>query len=170
MIPYFVVVSFVSSSLSSLSLPRASYMLGIARFNLLSKVVRCGASQKKTPRDSTHSTARGVLLLGCAKNDPFSQLICCQKGLDVASIKRLPRMGHTCRYFPFGAMIERSQMTPFHNKLLEVHLIYESLSLWLVTAEVYVELHRMLVTTLLEDLVAELVGHLLREDTLLLEV
>ena len=35
----------------------------------------------------------------------------------MASIKKLPRMGHTLAYFPFGAMIERSQMTPFHKKL-----------------------------------------------------
>ena len=41
----------------------------------LSKGVRCGASQKKTPRDSTRSTARGVLLLGNATDCAFSQEI-----------------------------------------------------------------------------------------------
>ena len=60
-------------------------------------------------------------ILGKAQTPPFhSKLICCQKGLDVASIKKLPWMGHTLAYFPFRAMIERSQMTPFHNKLLVV--------------------------------------------------
>ena len=34
-----------------------------------------------------------------------SQLILDLKVVDVASIKKLPRMGHTLTYFPFGAMI-----------------------------------------------------------------
>ena len=38
----------------------------------------------------------------------------------MASIKKLPWMGHTLAYFPFRAMIERSQMTSFHKKLLVV--------------------------------------------------
>ena len=62
-------------------------------------------------------------------------------------------------------------MRCYNNKeLLKVHLIDKSLSLWLVTTEVLVELHRVLVTTALKHLIAELVGNLLREDTLLLEV
>ena len=39
----------------------------LARNNLLSEGVRLGLSQKKTPRDSTRSTARGVLLLAMGR-------------------------------------------------------------------------------------------------------
>ena len=33
---------------------------------------------------------------------------------------KIARMGHTFTYFPFGLLIERSQMTPYHKKLLGV--------------------------------------------------
>ena len=36
----------------------------LARGDLLSDVVRCGAIQKRLPKDSTYSTALGSLLLG----------------------------------------------------------------------------------------------------------
>ena len=35
--------------------------------NLLSEAVRCGASQKRPPKDSTNSTALGGLLLGMCR-------------------------------------------------------------------------------------------------------
>ena len=40
-------------------------------------------------------------------------------GLD----KEIAPDGTYLTYFPFGAMIERSQMTPYHKKLLEVGLL-----------------------------------------------
>ena len=43
--------------------------------NLLGEEVRLGLSQKKTPRDSTKRTARGVLLMRWAENGPLSQQI-----------------------------------------------------------------------------------------------
>ena len=73
-------------------------------------------------------------------------------------------------YFPFSPTIEMQQMLPYHKKLLEVHIINKSLCLRLVTAEVHVKSHRMLVTTLLQNLVTELASYLIAEDTLLLEV
>ena len=36
-------------------------------------------------------------------------------GLDM----KIARMGHTSMYFPFGLLIERSRMTPYHKKLLD---------------------------------------------------
>ena len=60
-------------------------------------------------------------ILGKAQMSPFhSKLICCQKGLDVASIKKLPWMGHTLAYFPFGALSLVPQIAAFHKKLLVV--------------------------------------------------
>ena len=37
------------------------------RNDFLSEVVRCGASQKRSPRDSTKGTARGLLLLAMCR-------------------------------------------------------------------------------------------------------
>ena len=48
------------------------------------------------------------------------------------------------------------QIAAYHKKLLEVHLIDESLSLWLVTTEVLIKLHWVLVASLLQNLLAEL--------------
>ena len=39
----------------------------ISEINFLLEAVRCGASKKKTPWDSTRSTARGVLLLAMCR-------------------------------------------------------------------------------------------------------
>ena len=56
------------------------------------------------------------------------------------------------------------------SQLLKTHLVNQRLCLWLVTTELNVEIHRMLVTALLQYLIAELICYLLREDALLLEV
>ncbi len=61
-------------------------------------------------------------------------------------------------------------ITLARSLLLKTHLVDESLSLRLVAAEVLIESHRMLVSTALQYLVAELACNLLREDTLLAEV
>ena len=66
--------------------------------------MRCGASQKKSPRDSTQSTALGGLSFWDVSQIAAyrEKLISCQKGLDVAAIKRLPQMGHTWRISHLG--------------------------------------------------------------------
>ena len=79
------------------------------------------------------------------------------EGVRLGLDKEIAPDGTYLAYFPFGAMIERSRMAPYHKKLLEVHLIDKRLCLWLMTAEVYVEGHRVLVTALLKKLVAELI-------------
>ena len=43
------------------------YRYHIKETNLLSEVVRCDTSQKRLPRDSTRSTARGSLLFGMCR-------------------------------------------------------------------------------------------------------
>ena len=55
-----------------------------------------------------------------------------------------------------------------HYMLFE-HLVDKSLSLGLMTSEVYIELHRVLLAALREQLVAECIRHLAVEDSLLLE-
>ena len=55
-------------------------------------------------------------------------------------------------------------------RLFQSHLLDQSSGLGLVAAEADVELHRVFVTSLFEQLVAELVGHLAAEYALLLEV
>ena len=44
-------------------------------------------------------------------------IVSCQKGLDVASIKKLPQMGHTKRIPHLVALIEAAQMHHYHEKL-----------------------------------------------------
>ena len=53
--------------------------------------------------------------------------------------------------------------------MLFEHLVDKSLSLGLMTSEVYIELHRVLLAALREQLVAECIRHLAVEDSLLLE-
>ena len=114
------------------------------------------------------------------QHDPIS----CQKGAHTLPSARPNFLSEWCSsgadtrnggwdilaYFPFAILTEASLMRRYHKKLLKTHLINKSLSLRLMTTEVYIKLHWVLVTTLLKKLIAELVGNLLREDTLLLEV
>ena len=46
------------------------------------------------------------------------------EGVSCGLDKEKARMGYTCAYFPFGLWIERSQMTPYHIKL--VHCLLDS--------------------------------------------
>ena len=49
-------------------------------------------------------------------------------GLDM----KIARMGHTSMYFPFGLLIERSRMTPYHKKfkkLLDALVVLTSTSI-----------------------------------------
>ena len=107
---------------------------------------------------------KGAYTLPSARPNFLSEGV--RLGLD----KEIRLDGTYLKYFPFSRMIERSRITPYHKKLLKTHLINKSLSLRLMTTEVYIKLHWVLVTTLLKKLIAELIGNLLREDTLLLEV
>ena len=47
------------------------------------------------------------------QHDPIS----CEKGLDLALTRKLADRIYYA-YFPFGAMIERTQMRPYHKKFL----------------------------------------------------
>ena len=75
----------------------------------------------------------------------------------VLSQKRVP-WDSTKTYSPrHSTFWDRTLMRRYHAKrLLQVHLLNQSLSLRLMTAEVLVKRHRMLVTALLQHLVAEL--------------
>ena len=67
------------------------------KLNFSGEVVRCGASQKKPLRDSTHSPALSGLIFWDVPQIAADRekLISCQKGLDVVSIKKFGWMEHT---------------------------------------------------------------------------
>ena len=91
-----MVSSKTLNSLNSLNSLRKSRRLltlttyRVARPNFSGEVVRCGASQKKPPRDSTQSTALGGLNFWDVPQIAAycEKLISCQKGLDLFYRKR----------------------------------------------------------------------------------
>ena len=119
-------------------------------------------------RETRETTTKSGIIFLCGLCGLFTQFLV--KSREMWCQMKEPRMGHTKMYFPFGALSLVPQIAAFHKKLLEVHLVNESLSLRLVASEVLVKLHWVLVATLLKYLVAELACYLLAEDTLLLEV
>ena len=141
-----------------ISCQKGAHTLPSARSNFLSEG-RAHITKRETQflvrRARTHYQAR--------------DRISCQSGVAVALTREMAD-GTYLAYFPFAILTEASLMRRYHKKLLKTHLINKSLSLRLMTTEVYIKLHWVLVTTLLKKLIAELIGNLLREDTLLLEI
>ena len=76
---------------------------------------------------------------------------------DPQSLITRPSRDVLCCTIPGWSVGYMPQIAAYHKKLLQSHLVNKSLCLWLMTAEVYVEGHRVLVTALLKKLVAELV-------------
>ena len=122
-------------------------------------------SKKAQPFNNTHHPQR-------------EKLISCQKGLDATLISTttqfLVRRGQICsiaKEDPLGIVHlvqpegsyfwDGTKMCPLSQeiylKLFQVHLINKRLRLRLMTAEVYIKGHRVLVTALLKKLVTELI-------------
>ena len=86
------------------------------KFNLLSKVVRCGASQKRPPKDSTNSTALGGLLLGMCRRLQLRQKFA-NRRLQIQRSAKMPSMGSTLMYVPLTALfVSGSRCLPYNSK------------------------------------------------------
>ena len=102
-----------------------------SQLNLLSKCVGLGLSQKKTLRNRSCSTAQMVLLVGGYVADyDFSQLNLLSKGIRCGLDKEIALDETYLTYFSFRTMIERSQMTPFHDKF-----VVKSCKMWCIAKE-----------------------------------